>query len=287
MIKERSPRYPSIGLKNAVGKIHEIWEMAGIAECPRVLILGLMGYSSVNGKALGEISALGKYGLLEGREDQLRVSALAVQILTHPIGSYERSHAVVEASRRPKFFNEIYQNFGEKILSDSDLKEYLTRRGFTSSGVEKAIRAYRETGEFVYVEVNRQDVDDGDVTVSEKANEPTRLRKSTSQDRDLSGIAQETDRPTKKTAAQGVGMRRGFLRPRDFSEMKQEMERAARETVAQAAADPSFEAPNIKNIPTVILTDNGFEIGAGRISSIEQFDKLMRRLHAAKALLDE
>ena len=70
MAKARSPGYPAIGLKEAVEKAKGIYEEDYQNPIPRVVAAQHMGYASLNGKSLGVLSALIKYGLLEGRGDE-------------------------------------------------------------------------------------------------------------------------------------------------------------------------------------------------------------------------
>lgn len=261
MIKERSPQYPSIGLKTAIEKTLLIWNIAGANGCSREAIFEFMGYSSVNGKALGAISALGKYGLLEGRGSQLRVSKLAIKILTHQIGSQERAHAILTASRKPIFFNKIYQEYGGKTVSNSELTEYLVMHRFTPSGMAKAMRSYRETEAFVYAESVLSRSEQGEKkTLILQEGKPT----SVYMYKRSGGALDFDDRPPEQEETEVSSFNRKNLR-----------------------SDTAPEVLSAKVIPTVTLTDDGFEISAGGISSFEQFDKLMRRLHAAKAVLEE
>src|SRR5262245_17261888 len=90
MTKARSPQYPAIGLKEAVDKIAAVYHKDYQNKTTREVVAKHMGYDSLHGKALGVLSALGKYGLLEGRGDEYQVSDLTVSIIAHPVGSPER-----------------------------------------------------------------------------------------------------------------------------------------------------------------------------------------------------
>src|SRR5258708_6197968 len=79
MAKARSPAYPTIGLKEAIDGVSRIYKEDYQNPIPRELAARHMGYNSLNGKSLGALSALLKYGLLEGRGNETRVSDLAVR----------------------------------------------------------------------------------------------------------------------------------------------------------------------------------------------------------------
>ena len=151
MAKARSPQYPSIGLKEAIEKIGAVYKKDYQNKVPRDVVAKHMGYESLHGKALGVLSTLGKYGLLEGRGDESRVSDLAVKIIAHEPGSPERSEAIKDAALKPELFGDIEKRFGPKV-SDAALRSYLLTQKFIPTAADSAIRAYRETKQLVEAE---------------------------------------------------------------------------------------------------------------------------------------
>src|SRR5208337_1691511 len=111
MSRTRSPQYPAIGLKEAIEKVSAVYMRDYQAPTQRGVIASHMGYNSLNGKSLGVLSAIGKYGLLEGRGSEYRVSDLAVRILAHQPGNPERAAAVQEAASLPDLFQELDKRF--------------------------------------------------------------------------------------------------------------------------------------------------------------------------------
>jgi hypothetical protein len=116
---------------------------------PRVVAAQHMGYQSLNGKSLGVLSATVKYGLLEGRGDETRVSDLAVQIIAHGPGTPDRAEAIKRAAMAPGLFAELESRFPGGKASDQALRSYLLTQKFIPSAADSAIRAYRETKQFV------------------------------------------------------------------------------------------------------------------------------------------
>lgn len=149
MAKARSPQYPSIGLKEAVEKIAAVYARDYQNTIPRQVVAEHMGYQSLNGKSLGVLSALIKYGLLEGRGDNSRVSDLAVQIIAHPPGTAERAEALKEAAEKPELFTELDGRFPAGRASDQAIRSYLLTQKFIPHAADAAIRSYRETKAFV------------------------------------------------------------------------------------------------------------------------------------------
>jgi hypothetical protein len=223
----RSPQYPSIGLKEAIDKAQLIWAKDYTSELPRDVIAGHLGYSGINGKSLGILATLSKYGLLEGRGDKTRVTDLAVKIFAHEQGHPERRAAIQTAANTPSLFQDIMSKFAGRSPSDQALKSFLITRGFTLSGVDAVIRSFRDTEAFVLAEVGAYS----------EANE-----------------ADQAGQSEQNAAAQPVA---------------------------------PVQVPQNVGVPTISMSDRGLEISAGVISTIEQFDKLLKRLNAGKTLLED
>lgn len=169
MAKARSPRYPTIGLSEALDRVRMVYEADHQNKIPKHVVAEHMGYGSLNGKSLGVISAVSKFGLLEGRADEMWVSDRALTILAHAPGSPERARAVREAAREPDLFVELDAQFPGKA-SDSAIRSYLlTKRKFLPEAADKLIRSYRDTRELVERESDPYDspeVTTGDVEES-------------------------------------------------------------------------------------------------------------------------
>lgn len=154
MAKARSPQYPAIGLKEALEKVSAAYNRDYQTPTQRDVIAGHMGYNSLNGKSLGVLSALGKYGLLEGRGSEYHVSDLAVRIIAHPPGDPERAAAIREAASKPDLFDEIDKRFSGGKSSDQAIRSYLLMQKFIPGAADAAIRSYRETKQLVEQEAS-------------------------------------------------------------------------------------------------------------------------------------
>lgn len=161
MAKARSPVYPAIGLKEAIDRVKLVYAKDYTNKVPRDIIAQHMGYSGLSGKSLGVLSALSKYGLLEGRGSETRVSQLAVTIIAHEPGSPERVQALREAASMPSLFVEMDERSQGGRGSDAALRAWLLTEGFIPAAADAAIRSYRETKQLVEAEsVGYHTVDD-------------------------------------------------------------------------------------------------------------------------------
>ncbi|MBW4024321.1 MAG: hypothetical protein HIU92_14550 [Proteobacteria bacterium] len=152
MSRSRSPNYPQIGLKEALQRVASVYKRDYQAPLTRDLAAERLGYSGLNGKSLAVLAALGKFGLLEGRGEETRVTDLAVRILAFSPGSPERRAALAEAAGRPELFAELDQRFARGQASDGAIRSWLMTRGFIPPAAEAAVRAYRETKQLLEAE---------------------------------------------------------------------------------------------------------------------------------------
>src|SRR5262249_49457222 len=107
MPKARSPEYPAISLKEAIDRVEMVYRKDYQNRLPKRVIAEHMGYKGLSGASLPVLSALTKYGLLEGRGDETRVSDLAVALIAHEPGSAKRYDALKQASAFPELFGEL------------------------------------------------------------------------------------------------------------------------------------------------------------------------------------
>lgn len=149
--RTRSPNYPAFGLREAIDRIAALYKINQQHPAPREVIAKGLGYNSLNGASATAISALNKYGLLEGRGEDLKVSERAMHIL-FPETKAEKIEALRAAAGEPRLFAELAERFPGGVVNDELLRNYLLRNGFAQSAVTNAIQAYRETSEFVALE---------------------------------------------------------------------------------------------------------------------------------------
>lgn len=193
MAKARSPSYPAIGLKDAIEKVIKVYERDYQNAIPRGVVATHMGYESLNGKSLGVLAACLKYGLLEGRGDNTRVSDLAVAIIAHPPGSPERTGALKTAATAPDLFSELDARFQNGKASDQAIRSYLLTQKFIPQAADAAVRSYRDTKQLV-------DSESGGYVVAPKQ-EPE-MEQAFQTDGDVAGYAS-----VQQVAGQIAGMR--------------------------------------------------------------------------------
>ncbi|MBC7101919.1 MAG: hypothetical protein H5U13_01650 [Parvibaculum sp.] len=162
----RSPNYPSMSLAEAIQRAALVYKNQHTHGAPREVVAKSMGYNSLNGASATSISALIKYGLLEGRGDEIKISDRAMCIL-HPQSPEEKAEAIRQAAREPELFRDLAERFPGRMPAEDVLRNYLIRNGFAPAAVSSVILAYRETCEFAEREAGAYD--SGSVPVSTEA----------------------------------------------------------------------------------------------------------------------
>jgi hypothetical protein len=109
----------------------------------------ILGYRSLNGRSMGVLSALKKYGLLQGTGESLSVSHDAVIIIERQQGHPDRVEALRKLALTPPLFAELHSKFDGQIPADEDLRIYLASKGFSRTATNEITRNYRETMELV------------------------------------------------------------------------------------------------------------------------------------------
>src|SRR5262245_13480816 len=122
----RSPSYPRISLNKAVELTEKVYASAYDAVIDVNTMIGLMGFQGRTGPAAAAIASLRQYGLVEGRDQSMKITPLAIRIL-HPSHFAERTEALEEAVFKPELYSEIRSHFGGKIPGDEVIKSYLVR----------------------------------------------------------------------------------------------------------------------------------------------------------------
>lgn len=149
--KARSPNYPAISLPKAIDLTAKLYNEAHTHKASSAVVASALGYNGLNGASMGVISALKKYGLIEGVGDnEFKVSKDGLTIVVDPKSSIDRATAILRAAFRPTLFAELRAQYGDKPpKSDEFLRAFLLKKGFVQNVVDIPIRTYRETMELV------------------------------------------------------------------------------------------------------------------------------------------
>jgi hypothetical protein len=120
----RSPRYPSMALKEAVAKTKAIYDADKTAGSPVRSALARMGYRSKSGPATAALGALKRFGLIESREGRVYPTTRAVTILRLPEEDQRRKEALREAVLAPSLYRQLVDQYRESGLPSPESLEH-------------------------------------------------------------------------------------------------------------------------------------------------------------------
>ena len=172
MAKVRSPNYPNVPLGAALEAVRPAFKKENRNKMSRSVLAGHMGYTSLNGRALGKIGAVRAYGLIEGSGDELRISDDAVAALNAPL-EIDRKPALARMALKPTLFQELRKEFPNSLPSEENLRFSLVKRGFTADAAGKAAKSFLASLRLAEgVPDDYNPVDDGDDGDEIPENEP-------------------------------------------------------------------------------------------------------------------
>lgn len=151
----RSPNYPQLNLSDAIERVRAVWKEEQWNNVPALVVAEHLGYKSLSGTAQVVLSALRKYGLLEGSGDDLKVSKRGMTLVEFEPESAEYKDALRQAALEPALFAELAKEHkGKALPSESNLRTQLLTRDFSSAAAAKAARSYLETMTLVAEKAN-------------------------------------------------------------------------------------------------------------------------------------
>ena len=149
MARMRSPSYPNLDLPQAVELVGQLYAANRTFPMDRDVAAKEMGYSGLTGPSAKKIATLIQYGLLEKyARNEVQVSKVAEAIL-HPDDQVQKEENLKVAAYMPRLFTELRERFPGGMPSESNLKSYLLKQGFSDGAVGPAIKAYLGTCSYI------------------------------------------------------------------------------------------------------------------------------------------
>jgi hypothetical protein len=139
-----------MSLGEALDRVGTLYRKEGRAKVDAKSAVAAWGYGSLNGASLRVLSALRQYGLVEGGNEDVKVSERSLTILLEPETSPEYAEALNASLMAPALFREIMAEYGNDLPSDPALISYLVRKqGFGEQAAKALIESFRESVELV------------------------------------------------------------------------------------------------------------------------------------------
>ena len=163
-LRKRSPRYPSISLEFALGKVLNVYSAEGRHPAPIDVVAQHMGYKSANnGSALSAIASTSYYTLLDRPKEGFLAVSREVENYKFAPSESDRSVLLEKWLRAPQIFADLLDTYPGKLPSEANLKFDLIQRGFSPVAADECLRAFVASVEFsgYYTAKNSQAVASG------------------------------------------------------------------------------------------------------------------------------
>lgn len=144
--QERSPRFPSDTLRQAVENIQKVFAGLGRSAAPAEAIAKALDYTGLNGTSRMTLAALSYYGLLLREGNNHKVSELALRII-RPVSEADKVAAIKQAALEPALFQQVQQEHPD--CTEELLATLLLHKGFTEEGSRRAAKVFRDNVEFL------------------------------------------------------------------------------------------------------------------------------------------
>lgn len=148
--RQRSPNYPTIGLREAIERTRRLVKDNGKAATMPAIAAKLIGFATAHGQAYSALSALKKFGLLEEKEGRVIPTQRAMEVTSLPENDPRRIKALRDAAISPTIYAELLEQYRDtNIPNDETLSgELVAYKGFNPNAVKEFLKAFRETVEF-------------------------------------------------------------------------------------------------------------------------------------------
>jgi len=152
MSRIRSPAHPDVSLERAVELVRPLHERVRSNPVDREVAVKEMGYSGMTGASGKMLANLIHYGLIaKAGKGMVRVTGIAIDIL-HPKTTEDRRRALHQAGMTPGFFQRIRAEFTDGLPSETWLRSFMMREGFSGAAIEPAMSSYLDTSRFLQQE---------------------------------------------------------------------------------------------------------------------------------------
>ena len=152
VIRPRSPNYPGIDLRAAVGRAQELYPKVQRGEFTPLDAAEAWGYSGATSPVRRTMAALRQYGLMEAKKgDNARLTTRALTLVLREPESREFRTALREAVEFPSLFEELINSERANGAAGA-LRQYLVvEKRFTKDGADTFIEVLKASLAFAMV----------------------------------------------------------------------------------------------------------------------------------------
>lgn len=145
----RSPRAPSFALDESVASAIKLYEANGKHSIPAEVAAKTLGYSGMNnGSAARALASLKSFGLLiSNNKGDVAVSP-DIETYQYAPDEGHRRDQLVRWLRAPKIYDELLNEYHDRLPSDQVIKYKLIKMGFLPNAAEECLKNFRSSVDF-------------------------------------------------------------------------------------------------------------------------------------------
>ncbi len=159
---KRSPGYPMISLKDAIGKALILWNKDGSNPMPVAAVYDHLGYKQAGGYAARIVAALKKFDLISESRGAITLTENAINLALHKPDNESYKDTLKKIAVKPAVYRIIFDQFNGNIPSDETLRIKLIQEyGFNHKSVDDFIDKFKETIKFAELTQGEVQAEDG------------------------------------------------------------------------------------------------------------------------------
>ena len=150
ILRKRSPRAPTISLREAVDRAVKIYENEGKHPATVDIVAQHLGYkSSANGAAKQVLATLGYFGLVERPADGMLAVTKSVEGFKFAPSDIQRAEILRKWLVTPGVYAELLEKYQGHLPSEASLKYELIQKGFNPTTADECLAAFLGSVKFV------------------------------------------------------------------------------------------------------------------------------------------
>jgi hypothetical protein len=150
ILRKRSPRAPTISLREAVDRAVKIYENEGKHPATVDIVAQHLGYkSSANGAAKQVLATLGYFGLVERPADGMLAVTKSVEGFKFAPSDIQRAEILRKWLVTPGVYAELLEKYQGHLPSEASLKYELIQKGFNPTTADECLAAFLDSVKYV------------------------------------------------------------------------------------------------------------------------------------------
>lgn len=149
IVTKKSPRAPTISLRDAIERALKAYDRERLHEAPTEIVAQNIGYKNANsGTALSVIASLRYFGLLTRPKNGYLAVSKDLESMRFAPTDEQRQSLVIQFLMKPDLYVDLLKKYEAGLPSDATMKYDLIQRGFIPAAAETVLSAFKQSVEF-------------------------------------------------------------------------------------------------------------------------------------------